>query len=249
MANKNKNTEQFIAQSKILHNNKYDYSKSVYTGKYNKVIIICPIHGEFLQQARCHTNGKEGCLKCQHTKHSIFMIKSNDKFIEDAKKKHGNRYNYSLVNYINSASKIEVICKYHGVFKPVASDHLRGAGCPTCNNYSNYLKVAYKGIDTKFLKELTGYFYIIRLYNDNELFYKVGISKNVNHRIKEFAKSYKVDILYTEENYLIEILRIENQFLTEFKSFKYKPLIHFCGSTECLTINPLEYYYENFKKC
>jgi len=40
-------TEEFIKKAKKVHGDKYDYSKSVYTGYNNKITIICPIHGEY----------------------------------------------------------------------------------------------------------------------------------------------------------------------------------------------------------
>lgn len=39
------------------------------------------------------------------------------KFIEKAIKRHGGNYDYSLVNYINSRTKVQIICKIHGIFE------------------------------------------------------------------------------------------------------------------------------------
>ena len=58
-----KTTEQFIKEAIRLHGNKYDYSKVVYKNSYSKVIIICPIHGEFLQTPNEHLHG-HGCPIC-----------------------------------------------------------------------------------------------------------------------------------------------------------------------------------------
>lgn len=57
-------TEGFIKRSNITHDNKYDYSKSIYTGSRNKVTIICPIHGEFEQEAVSHMTAGYGCRMC-----------------------------------------------------------------------------------------------------------------------------------------------------------------------------------------
>lgn len=56
-------TEKFIIKSNSIHNNKYDYSKTKYTGYRNKVIIICRFHGEFQQTASDHLQGR-GCQEC-----------------------------------------------------------------------------------------------------------------------------------------------------------------------------------------
>jgi hypothetical protein len=55
--------EEFKERSNKIHNNKYDYSKSVYINAISKLIIICPIHGEFNQKAHSHSSGSE-CPKC-----------------------------------------------------------------------------------------------------------------------------------------------------------------------------------------
>ena len=55
--------EEFIERSKRMHGDKYDYSKVEYKNKDSKVIIICPIHGEFEQVANSHMRGV-GCKRC-----------------------------------------------------------------------------------------------------------------------------------------------------------------------------------------
>lgn len=61
--NQRKTTEQFIKQANKIHNNKYGYTKTNYVASNKKVIITCPLHGDFSQQAMTHTNGS-GCPKC-----------------------------------------------------------------------------------------------------------------------------------------------------------------------------------------
>lgn len=66
-ANRNMTTEKFIQRAQAIHNNKYDYSKVVYTKAKEKVCIICPEHGEFWQEAESHLQGV-GCPKCNSSK-------------------------------------------------------------------------------------------------------------------------------------------------------------------------------------
>ena len=123
----------FIQKSKIIHNNKYDYSKFIYSGSQEKGIIICPTHGEFLQSPNAHLLGK-GCPKCGKESMAIKNRKSLDQFIEEAKKIHGNKYDYSKVIYEgNNKDKVEIICPIHGSFYQIIQSHLRGCGCPVCN--------------------------------------------------------------------------------------------------------------------
>ena len=57
-------TEDFITKSNEIHNNKYDYSKTIYTGSSNKLTITCPHHGDFEQIAVCHMTNGYGCRRC-----------------------------------------------------------------------------------------------------------------------------------------------------------------------------------------
>ena len=121
-------TEIFIERSNKVHNNKYDYSKTIYKSSKCKVTIICPVHGEFKQQASGHQKGR-GCDACGGTKEIL-----HDEFIKQCKEKHGNTYDYSKVVYINKKEKIIIICKKgHGEFKQCAGSHLKGGyGCSKC---------------------------------------------------------------------------------------------------------------------
>jgi hypothetical protein len=59
--------DEWVNKCNVVHNFKYDYSKSVYTGLDNKVILICPSHGEFIQTADAHVQSR-GCPKCRTSK-------------------------------------------------------------------------------------------------------------------------------------------------------------------------------------
>jgi hypothetical protein len=58
--------------------------------------------------------------------------KTTNEFIEDAKLKHGGRYDYSKSEYISSTVKVKISCQKHGEFWQTPNDHLRGRGCPKC---------------------------------------------------------------------------------------------------------------------
>ena len=121
-------TKEFIEKAKEVHGEKYDYSKVDYKDSKTKITIICKKHGEFLQIPYHHLNGR-GCLKCSG-KEKL----TTEKFIERAKEVHGDKYDYSRVNYKNNCSKIKIICKKHGGFLQIPSDHLRGCGCSMCKS-------------------------------------------------------------------------------------------------------------------
>ena len=120
------NTESFITKAKEVHGDKYDYSKVEYVNNSTKVCIICPIHGEFWQIPNNHLSGN-GCNKCS----------GNDKlntesFITKAKEVHGDKYDYSKVEYINARTKVCIICPVHGEIMIIPNKHLKGYGCNKC---------------------------------------------------------------------------------------------------------------------
>lgn len=121
-----KTTEEFIEKARMVHGDKYNYSKVKYENSKERVCIICPEHGEFWQTAGEHLNG-HGCPKCAGR-----FIYTTEDFINKALKIHDNKYDYSKVEYKNSLSKVCIICPEHGEFWQTASEHLRGHGCPKC---------------------------------------------------------------------------------------------------------------------
>lgn len=116
----------FIEKANKIHKNKYDYSKVTYKGNKTKVEIICPIHGSFWQTPNDHLD-RCGCPECRKSKKLTTTT-----FIERANKIHNFRYDYSKVNYVNADSKVEIICKKHGSFFQLPSNHIAGQGCPKC---------------------------------------------------------------------------------------------------------------------
>jgi hypothetical protein len=132
-----KNIETFIIESHKIHNNKYDYSMVQYKNNITKIKIICSKHGVFEQTPNSHISQKCGCPKCANV-----SIPSTQYFIEKSIEIHGNKYDYSKSNYINSRTKICIICKKHGKFCQIASTHLRGCGCPKCQRSKGEEQIA-----------------------------------------------------------------------------------------------------------
>lgn len=124
--------QNFIEKAKLVHNSYYDYSRVEYNGIKNKVVIICPIHGEFKQTPHHHIHRKQGCAKCGYSNISIKTRKSNEDFIETAKLVHGNKYDYSLAEYKNAKTKVKIICPIHGKFEQTPDNHIKGQICGKC---------------------------------------------------------------------------------------------------------------------
>lgn len=120
-----------LKHKRIDGGNIYDYSKTEFIDSKTKIIIICPIHGEFKQNPPDHLNGS-GCVKCAKSQK---LIKS--KFLDKIAKRREDRgtfYSYDMVPETVGSfkSKISIICSIHGEFKQLVGDHIRGHGCKAC---------------------------------------------------------------------------------------------------------------------
>jgi predicted nucleic-acid-binding Zn-ribbon protein len=124
-------TAQFIVEAKRIHGDLYDYSKVNYTTAHGKVDIICEDHGLFTQKATIHLRGSQ-CPACRAEQASDRQRLSTQEFVAKAREVHGERYDYSQVNYTNATSKVEILCAQHGAFQQVPNSHLTGCGCPQC---------------------------------------------------------------------------------------------------------------------
>jgi hypothetical protein len=121
-----KTTEEFIIDAYCKHGDRYNYRLVEYKNNKTKVKIICPIHGIFEQTPHGHLRGY-GCLECGGSKRL-----TTEEFIKKAKDIHGDKYDYSLVEYKNNKTKVKIICHEHGPFEQTPNDHLKGFGCPKC---------------------------------------------------------------------------------------------------------------------
>ncbi len=182
----------FIDEANKIHNNKYDYSQTIYKLACDKIKIICKDHGEFMQQAYSHIRQKHGCPTCGKIKQVTKRTKTPEKFIEDSIKLHGNKYDYSKSNYFNDNSKIIIICKEHGEFEQEASNHLQGKGCNKCADVIRCTKRS-KTLD-KFLLEAKN-------IHGNKYEYNNVVYKNTKSHILVTCKTH-CDFKITPSNLL-----------------------------------------------
>ena len=133
MANKQLMTkEEFIDRCNLKYKNFYRYDKVDYCGCFNKIIITCPIHGDFEQTPASHLHNS-GCPKCGRIRSNNSIRLTKDEFIEKAKSIHGDYFDYSKVNYVDYDTKVCIICPKHGEFWQTPDSHLQGKGCRLCN--------------------------------------------------------------------------------------------------------------------
>jgi hypothetical protein len=120
------NIESFIKKSNLIHNSKYDYSKSIYVNNLTPLIIQCNLHGEFSLSPEEHISVERGCPKCK--RHKLSQIEVLERF----KIKHKNKYKYPDFKYNTVYDSIQIKCEIHGIFKQKITTHLNGHGCPKC---------------------------------------------------------------------------------------------------------------------
>lgn len=126
--------EQFIKKANTKFKNKFNYDLVEYINCDTPVRIVCPEHGEFLQTPYAHLNSKFGCEKCAKHETGMSFRKDKEHFVEKARQVHGDRYDYSELDYIENKSKVKIICPKHGAFFQLPSNHYAGNGCPVCHN-------------------------------------------------------------------------------------------------------------------
>lgn len=181
-----KTLDEFIYEANKIHNNKYDYSQTIYKLGRDKIKIICKEHGEFMQQADAHVRQKQGCPTCGTKKQVSKRTKTLEKFIEESINLHGNKYDYSKSNYINDNSKITIICKEHGEFEQKVSNHLQGKGCNKCADIIRAVKKS-KPLNKFILdaKNIHGdkYEYNNVIYKNSSLYVLVTCKKHCDFKI------------------------------------------------------------------
>jgi nuclear transport factor 2 (NTF2) superfamily protein len=229
---------------KTVHGDRYDYSLVKYVEANNKIKIICPEHGIFKQTPNSHIH-KNGCMECGVEKTTNSKKISLEEFISRSNKIHNNKYDYSLVKYNFTKEKIKIICPIHGEFEQNANSHLIGYGCAKCGfdyvgkihakNPSGWKLENWKNAANRSKKFDSFKVYILKCWNDEEEFYKIGrtfltINNRFRYRIPYKFKAIKV--FMGDAKYIFDL---ENKLKSKNKDNKYIPLLKFNGMYECFT--------------
>lgn len=233
--------EYFINRANKKHNFKFNYNNAVWDGINTPISIICPIHGQFTQKPSDHVQSSNGCQQCGKTvinnPHNRYTL---EQFIKKSNKLHNNAYTYELVEYKRITDEVTITCPSHGPFTTIARNHYQGRGhCPHCHKReSGFYSHGYFNNHPE-AKLLLGKLYFVRMYNDSESFYKIGITKySAYHRFYVDEKiKYNVEIIKEVEMPLYEAYKQEQHLLQKYSLHYATPLIDFGGKTECLTID------------
>ena len=248
-------TEYFkiIFKSERLDFDKFDWCEFEYKGMRETCTLICKQHGKFYPTPETLLNRKSGCLQCYNeTIKPTVKNKGLIKFIEESRNKFEDNFSYEKSKYINTMTKLTITCREHGDFETVPNEHLSSVygGCNQCysvrpNTFKmeSYAEIAKQGANL----------YVLRMENDGESFWKIGISKNISKRIQQLNRT---DYCVKEGHYYFNkdsglIYLIEKDLHKYYEDCKYSPLSKFKGSGECFEYIDIEhiqnYVYTLFK--
>ncbi len=158
-----------------------------YVNDREKVKIICPQHGAFPQSPNKHLAG-QGCNSCGVEQLHEQQRKTLKEFLSEAHNIHGEKYDYSLVEYVNNRTAVTIICADHGEFPQAPEKHLAGQGCSDCAQHGFKLK-----------EPALLYYLRIEMAKRKKPLYKVGITNNeMDARVESMGmlKDATVKVLY-----------------------------------------------------
>jgi len=226
---------EILERLKSLNNNlKYDLSD--YENIKSTISYICPVHGTIRQKIEKQLKGK-GCSKCNRLK--VWNRSNKQEFIEKAIAVHGENYDYSLVNYKNNSTKIQILCKHHGLFLQRPNNHIdSNAGCPVCAIITSNVR---EFVDIAETKNISCEVYLFKISGNNEEFYKIGISRHTTKRVKNIntksQKQYSSIIIAAKQTSLYDAAKLEHMLHKKYRRYRYHPVIQFGGHTECFNID------------
>jgi hypothetical protein len=140
-------TEEFIKRAVAVHGDLYNYDEVIYINSSEKVSVLCLKHDQIFRIKPHNLLNKIGCPKCVNENRGKSKVKSKEIFVEQAIKIHHDAYDYSLVNYINTKTKISIRCIRHdSIFQQTPQSHLNKNGCPICGREGT---AAYQRSNTK----------------------------------------------------------------------------------------------------
>lgn len=124
----------FINKCNIIHNNKYDYTNSVYINSLTKIKFVCKKHNILISMLPGNHKAGKGCILCAKEKLREKFSSNKEEFINKALLIHGNKYKYDFIEYVNAKTKVIITCKEHDNFEQTPDSHLSGKGCNQCRN-------------------------------------------------------------------------------------------------------------------
>lgn len=221
-----------IDKFKSVHGDRFSYDISNFENFSSRVKIFCDQHGEFTQRVSDHISGTS-CPSCSYESKSIGQAE----FLRRSSLAHGDKYDYSAVDFKTTSGRVKIICPEHGLFEQIAKSHMDGHECFECSLMDKHWAYKARCENNPDFANKAGNLYLFRLTVEDEAFLKVGVSVNLPNRIAHYRKeNIKVEPLSVidltakqsadEEVKLLKFIR-DNKY-------KYTPKFKFAGWTECV---------------
>ena len=223
-------SKDFIEKAIAIHGDVYNYDEVEYVNSKVKVTVECLTHGKFYisPSNHIHKTHPQGCKLCGKATCKRKRTSSKEKVISKFIHTHGDKYDYSKVDYVSFHSKVTIICPTHGEFVQTPAHHIGGTGCPTCATYG-------------FSLSKPAILYYLSINNGQA--YKIGITnRSINERfnisdLQQITVELSIPFTLGRDAY-----NIEQQILSDCKEYKYKgnPLLS-SGNTELFTVDIKEH--------
>lgn len=183
------NQSEFIKAAKERFGDKFTYGKTKFKNLSTKVVITCPIHGDFEVTPRQFLQAKYGCRQCYNDSKKVEKPRKltiqekldirKQKWIDCCTNIHNNKYDYSKVDYRKACEKVCIICPEHGEFWQTPTDHKSGRGCPRCGRVTTFSKVVKsQEIFEKSAREVHGYKYTYGKYKGMHSYMEISCPKH-----------------------------------------------------------------------
>jgi len=227
--------EEYIRRAKLIHGDRYDYSEINYIDSITPIDVICKIHGKYSVMPGNHY--RSHCKKCQADIGNRNHRYSQEEIIERCVLIWGDRFDYSELEYTGIMKPHKIKCNKCGTkFIQNLNNHLNYKlnGCPKCQFLSGFSKTQWIEYCERSNK-LEPMVYIIRIYNDDEEFIKIGKTSNSISR-RFFDLPYDYEELRTYKGSPSFVFDKEIELHREYRDYKYVPEVWFAGVTECFSV-------------
>jgi protein-arginine kinase activator protein McsA len=179
-----KTKELFIIDAQYKFGNSFDYSKVIYNTQKDEVIIICnKCNKEFKQKPVNHLSGGGWCLLCFELQRGVSQKSNTEDFIVKSKQIHGDLYDYSKVEYVNSNTFVKIVCNIHNEYLQRPTDHIKGHGCKYCCYENN--RVIGKSDSQTFIEKA-------RQIHGNKYNYSDVIYMSYKEKVKIFCNKHGI---------------------------------------------------------
>lgn len=234
--------EAFLIKAKEKHGDKYNYEYVDFETSEDKILIYCNCGKSFTQVANSHLSGR-GCPYCAVISSSSSHLYNTETFIKLSKERHGNKFDYSLVEYKHNSDKIKIKCKKHNlIFTQTAYIHLQSnGGCPVCR-YENAKPRWSKSEWVSSQNERISKLYIVKFKTETTEFIKIGITHtSINKRLYPILRKIggtmeKIKVIESSDAGLIYDLELKSK--RELKNYRFIHNLDFSGKTECYQLTP-----------